>query len=424
MDFENLYKKSQKKVNQKEDYLTELIAFIANISDEFKEIYLTKFLGFNGITKFEDYSFETQSRKGEETKSIADLVICKKNKVIAVCEHKIDSPINGDQLINYRNQYKDSKKFFLLKPEYNKLAVPKGWEELKWEQLFEVVKKKHFPRFWKYDTDKEYFKKEKNKIIKTTEKELIYYFLDYLVSEGLFRLDMNYYDEEYRNFSNLLKRAKDSLDRYFDYVDVLKLEKKSKQGGSKIRDLIDNWRIYIKYKKDYMGFYGYYIDENDSEFCMLEWKGKDHEPMKFEKIKKEYSEKFKKLNFESIKDFNKQFEKTVDYLQDMNSLLLEIVKFIGSKLSIKTKKFEIFSEKESGEMVYGFEYKKKYFQISFTEKSFRLYFPNTSKKPKDSKVYEIDKDWRYFEINVENMKFTEENFSILKKSFVQYMQNF
>ena len=51
MDFENLYKKSQKKVNQKEDYLTELIAFMANISDNLKEIYLKDFLKLKYVRK-------------------------------------------------------------------------------------------------------------------------------------------------------------------------------------------------------------------------------------------------------------------------------------------------------------------------------------------------------------------------------------
>jgi len=413
MDFENLYKKSQKKVNQKEDYLTELIAFIANISDNFKKIYLKDFLKLKYVRNIDKYSFETQSRKGEETKSIADLVVWKGDEVIAVCEHKIDSDINGDQLTNYREEYKDCKKFFLVKPEHHKLKIPVGekkyWgEQIIWEDLFELIKNSVFPEYWKYDNDKDYFKHEK-KPKRNSENKLIYYFLDYFVSEGLFCLDMNYYAQEYKSFSNLLKNAKRSVIRYFEYVELLKLEKKSKQGGSKIRDLIYNWRIYIKYKKDYMGFYGYYIDENDSEFCMLDW-NKKNKPMDFEKIKKNYFAKFRELNFKSIKHFNTQFEEITDCLQYTNSLLLEIVKSISSE--------------ETGEMVYDFEYNDISFQISFTDKSLRLYFSGTSKQPKGSIAYEHDEDWRYFEINVENMEFTGKNFSGIKKSFVRYMNTF
>ncbi|HPS30237.1 MAG TPA: hypothetical protein PLZ43_08275 [bacterium] len=354
------------------------------------------------------------------------MVVWKGANVIAVCEHKIDSDINGGQLTNYRGEYEKCKNFFLIKPEYSQLRKLNKkekdfWNELTWEQLFEVIKESFFPKYWKYDTDEDYFEHDK-KPKRTSENKLIYYFLAYLVSEGLFRLDMNYYAQEYKSFSNLLKKSKQSVSRFFEYVKLLKTEKGRQQGGSKIRDFIDNWRIYIKYKEDYMGFYGYYIGENDNEFCMLDW-NKKNKPMKFDRIKNKYSSEFS-LNFKSIKDFNKQFEKTADYLQDMNSLLLEIVKFVGSELSINSEEFKLNAEKETEDMVYEFEYKKTRFQISFSENSFRLYFSGTSKQPKGSRAYEHHEDWRYFEINVENMKFTGKNFSGIKKSFVRHMNTF
>lgn len=420
MDFERLYKKSEKKVNQKEDFLTEVIAFMGNISPEFRKTYIKDFLGFKNIKNYNYYTFETQTREEDEAISIADLIIRKRKDVFAVCEHKIDSDINGKQLINYRKKYKECEELFLVKPECSvlrKLSKKERqyWKELHWEDLFESMKESFFPEFWKYGNYNEYLMKE-NGLKNSTERKIIYYFLDYLFFEGLFFLDMDYYREEYKSFSNLMQNAKDGVARYFDYLKLLRKVKKSSRGGSKIKDLVDNWRVYIKYKNDYIGFYGDY-EEIDSKFFMLKWEGVESKSFNFNEIKDLCSKEFKHIKFSSIKAFNRQFEEVADYLQDMSSLMFEIVKSLSSQLEMKPEEFKLNAEDETGEMVYDFEYKKKAYQISFTEKSFRLYFEKGSKNPTGSKVYEEDKDWRYFEKDVTDMKFNKDNFLKIKKWF-------
>jgi len=103
MNFERLYTKKEKNCNQREDYLTELTAFMTVMSKSFKEIYLKEFLGLNEIKNIENYTVTTQSR-GDGSNVIPDIIISskKKREPIAICEHKIDSDINhnqnGDQL--------------------------------------------------------------------------------------------------------------------------------------------------------------------------------------------------------------------------------------------------------------------------------------------------------------------------------------
>ena len=440
MDFVKLYEKKVKKREQQEDYVTELIAFICRISSDFKKFYLNTFLDLN-LSNIESIRIETQVRSSNEksTNNIPDFIIYEKNKVICLCEHKINSDINfkdnkNTQLDGYFSEYGKECKYFLIKPEFKILKHffdrhKKIWNINSWQHLFILLKKKYIKSYFEYDDYAEFISKDKN--IDYTLK-LVYFLMELLDEFELYDFDLLDYQLQYIDIQGLLDKTIKSVKRFYIYKDILKELKGNKQGGSEIKDFIENARIYIKVNNrfDYYGFYGW-----ADQFYLLRWKGTKYFPFALneEKILR-IKNKFNKedTNLSSAKGFNNQYDKTQEHLDKFNiffSKIISQIKFELEKQNILLNVGKILSDTEPERL--SFEFKLNNIDMAFevSDCSFLLYFNesnltnNQMSKIKFKNSDEYD-DWGYFDKNINDLQFIEDDINKIIKFYIDSILKF
>lgn len=445
MDFINLYEKKIQKREQKEDYLTELIAFICRISDKFKEFYINKFLELN-CKDMNLVRIETQVRSSNEnTNNIPDFVISKSNKIICICEHKIDSDINYKdknnnvtQLDDYYAEYGKNCNYILIKSEFKFLKNFKSknkeiWTIKSWQKLFIILKNnfqsKIFSDYFIYDTFEEF--KEKNKNIDLDTK-LVYFLMELLDDFELYNFDIKDIKSENSDINSFLQKTIESVDRFYLYRSFLRKLKGNNSGGSKIKDFIENARIYIKVDGDYdhYGFYGW-----ADSFYLLKWKDTSYEPFELTDTKVHSiinKMNNKNIDFSSIQNFNEQFDQTQENLDKFNMFFYYVisqVKYELEKTDLILEISNICSDNDLKNIYFESKINNVYIHFEISNNSFLLYFDNTelSNRLKNivfkHKKFEEDSDWNYFELNATNLKLNNEDIKKIINFYFERIKN-
>jgi hypothetical protein len=446
MDFINLYEKKIQKREQKEDYLTELIAFLCRISDKFKKFYINKFLELN-CKDMNLVKIETQVRSSDENiNNIPDLVILESNKIICICEHKIDSDINCKnknknitQLDDYYAKYGKGCKYILIKSEFKFLKNFRSkhneiWTIKSWQKLFMLLKNNFnsniFSDYFKYDSFEEF--QEKNKYIQVDTK-LVYFLMELLDEFELYNFDIKDIKSENSNINLFLQKTIESVDRFYTYASFLKeITGKASSKVTEIKDFIENNRVSIKVNNDYdrYGFYGW-----ADSFYLLKWKNSKFFPFKLnDKIVQDTIKKLKNknLDFSSVKIFNKQYDQTQENLDKFNMFFYYIiiqVKYELEKINIILERSNICSDNSLKNVYFNSKINNVYIHFEISKNSFLLYFDNMelSNKLKNitfkHKRFEEDSDWNYFELNANNLKFNSEDINKIINFYFERIKN-
>jgi hypothetical protein len=473
MDLYYMYEKKEKKNNQKENYLTETIAFLCNVSDKFKKIYLKDFLKINGdISKLR---IDTQVRNsGAKDNKRPDMIIFEGEKIIAVCEHKLDADIGNSQLDNYYNNYKDKQPKFILihskEIESKSIKSYKLWDRFEWKNLFIKLKNEVNQDF----LEKEFDLDDLSEKIDKNKTELLFQFKDLFIKlkdevnpdflEKEFDLDdlsekidkkenktelliinclldlfyefdiWSYSDYDYKklNLYKFPEKVLEELKNFKEYQNLLKEIKssskeiggygKSKSITSKIKWFIEeggiNTKIKDQGKANRIGIYNwadeFYFQECDND--MLSRK------LDINKIKKIYEfQKNSSINFNSEKEFNEQFDKTHLTLTKAKDFLSFIINEINQspEINIIDKKIQ---EDDYGFYIKGIiKNKEVHFNIgteNSSEHSYMLFIQKKLNK-KGWIKFEDNDDYYYKKLNLNSLidKNPKEQFELIKNFY-------
>lgn len=433
-----MYKQKKGKIEQEENFLTETIAYLANTSEEFQKLYLYKFLKIGKDNKYGKIIFKTQIyTQDEKTKkiSIPDLIIedLTNDKIIAVCEHKIDADLTTDinnksQLDNYYSKYKlKTNNFYLIKKENNSISTKKNWKSLNWEDLYlrllEIIEINNYT--YKDEDFFEYF--FENKDITEFEKQL--FMLIKLFDEfGLYDFSVNRI-KKIGSPSNLINNAIKAGNFYSNIVKNLRIfAGANKNSGSKIQAFIDDGRIDINYKKDSIfSDIGIYFDCEDKIFNLnYNFQKYCKDTKSFSNLENNEKDKILKiLEYESDEVFLKEFEKHQKNLEIFDNFFRKI--FLNSNNSFKSNDLKLSKEyddnNDKDEIYFIGKLKKKEIYFEFNKDNIYLSF---SKKDFSSKLKNIvepnDKKFRSIEMEIPK-SFSKEYLNLFKKDFKKAIES-
>lgn len=336
MDFYNLFKKkTSDKKTQLEDYFTELVAFMCNVSDEFKEIYFKDFLKLTKIVS-KDYFVKTQDRKPEKDEtltSIPDFILKRKvrEKDYCVCEHKIDSLDFENQLEKYA-EYGQIRKIIVPRiypidqSEVDKF--PGKWKLLHWETLFDLLynydssKETKINKFFDYYDFNDFVKKNP----KASEySKILYLFMEFMYIQDLYNLSLEY-EDSYTSIKDILKNVS-KLKKFYEYKKLIKKVNDGKGNGSYLEKFVSNGVIWTRTDKyDGYSYITAFSDyENIDEFCIQKEKDRFFCPLDDFDLSKETGK--------SAKEFNKQYKITYEKLKHLNDLIHKCIN--AAKLMLK-----------------------------------------------------------------------------------------
>ncbi len=380
MDLSSMYEKREKKKEQKEDFLTETIAFMCSISDEFKEFYLNDFLGLN-ISDFKKITLDTQEHSPGDEKnkkgSRPDMIIRDDGDIICVCEHKMESDIGEageDQLDKYYKRYnKDGQCQFKLildrlynyKNLENNTSCEKWYNNDKepyyWQDLFIELKKRYNPDYFDYD-DLDKINNEASEIIERFNRGMLsksdFMLINHML-ELLFDFDLGEFsldDWTGGNHKKTFEDLRDAEENYFLFKKLLSLIKehiygKGRRGSSRIKIFVeDDGKIYTTFnknsrKKDDLGGVGMYDwFEKGSVIRNLDSEERLNEELDFEEVINELKDK--KVKSQSITDiekkfslstekFNKKYGETHQTLYSYNNFIENLLRKIRKQLKKK-----------------------------------------------------------------------------------------
>lgn len=360
MDLYEMYKRNEKKNSQKENYLTESIAMLLNSSDELKLFYLENFLQIkiNGkrITENElsSIKIETQDYCGEanEDISIPDLIIKYNDKIVCVCEHKIDSDLRKGQLEKYQLRYSEENKdcsYRLVVSNTNKpknYHVSNDWlngeEPYYWEDLFVKLKDEYNKDYLELDIGLEQLSLKSSAHSQSLNKtdfmlinnmlELLYYFELWQYSHFDFRkislkeLPCRSYNswKKFKLFQDLLKKIKSSPKKDGGYG---RISSKTSEINWFVKEGGINTKIKDKGKGNRIGIYNWV-----SEFYLQECDSNEiRRKLNLKKIKQIYHKKLNKkhdieINLTTEESFNKEVDATYFVLKKTSDLINYILR--------------------------------------------------------------------------------------------------
>lgn len=273
--FDNLYSyRERKNKGNIENFFTELIHLMLDISPKFKDLYL-KFLEVNVINSDEikiATQYTSKLSNDSPDKQIPDLVILKLSKdnnnslPFIVCEHKIDSKIDLDQIKDYQETFDQCNNFRLItpnKPYTKKLQHTQNFEHIYWSDLFKILNNGYFQGdFLKYSDYNEYLKQNKENY--NIENCIIFHFLDFMYWKNLIKLEQSYFDylkTRHGGFKLFLKKIKEGLNNYKNIGNQLK-ERYKHPRPSDLMTFIDSSTIRVGSVKKKV-WYGIYLNDDN-----------------------------------------------------------------------------------------------------------------------------------------------------------------
>jgi hypothetical protein len=210
--FEELYSfRERKNKGNLEDFFTELIGLICELSDSFKEIYLNTFLSLN--VNSEEIIITTQETRpsldDEKNYDRPDLFIFLNkqnygnNQPYVICEHKIDSKTKKSQLESYKKTFDQVKTIYFITPKrpYYSKKIDNKIKHLFWEDLFDIINSEFFNNDF-----------HNIEIINnlSTEKKLIYKLLSFMDWQNINGLNKTIFLHNYKSFRNFVSEIKKS----------------------------------------------------------------------------------------------------------------------------------------------------------------------------------------------------------------------
>lgn len=269
--FEDLYiYKEKKHKGNLENYFTELINLMCNISFKFKKIFIGDFL-LKG-TQLDTNRFVVTSQKSiisaddNKERDIPDLFIYrnnedyKNNKAFIICEHKIDDKAGFKS--SYEKTFSTVKHLILITPNR---PYYKNNLHLYWEELFYLLNKNFFgSNFYNYSSYENYLQKTNTKF--DSEHALIFNFLDFMDWVGINTFDTSYFRSNYSNFENFCSKVRQALEIFNSYKDKLKKEYGAGGKGIELMTFIENCTI--KTTRNNIT-YGIYLDDDNN---LIEYK--------------------------------------------------------------------------------------------------------------------------------------------------------